>query len=241
MTARKAVKKKPVKAKAKEAHVFDRADYEWYVDTPSVSAALFSVESFDGAIIDPCAGMGNIPRMAIRAGYSARAYDINPRPKHYRGLVGVLDPKPQDFFSLEDAVFDSIVFNPPYGYSKKKIVDGKLVDDTTSPRFEEMAIERALTIARYKVAAVVRLQWLVPRMTWLKRLGLIRVWLISPRPSMLPGENILAGEMPGGGGVDYAWLVFIRGADISPTIGEAKRINALDSADNWSWRLGKNG
>ena len=228
------------KTKSKAAHVFGRADFEWYVDTPSVSAALFSVEQFPGAVFDPCAGMGNIVRSAIKAGYSARASDINPRPEHYRGLVGVLKPDPLDFFSpaAEKVGFESIVFNPPYGYSEKKLVDGELKDDQNSPRFEEMAIERALELARYKVAAVVRLQWLVPRMTWLEKRGLIRVWLITPRPSMLPGENIKAGEMPGGGGVDYCWLVFLKGADVKATIGSASRINQLDSEKNWSWRIG---
>ena len=230
MATKRATKKKaPANAKAKEAHVFDRADHEWYVDTPSVSDALFRVENFPGAIFDPCAGMGNIVRSAVRHGYSARAYDVNPRPEHFKTLIGVLERSPVDFLSQQSVFieYQSIVMNPPYGQ-----MDGQ------DRRWEEAFIERAVDMARGKVAAVVRLQWLVPRMAWLKKLGLIRVWLITSRPSMLPGENIKAGERPGGGGVDYAWCVFIRGADVAPTIGAAERQVDLDDPKNWTWRLG---
>ena len=219
------------KLKEKKASIYERASHEWYVDTPSVSDALFRVESFPGSIHDPCAGMGNIVRMAIRHGYSARASDINPRPEHYRGLMSVLSPEPVDFLSkaAEKIQFASIVMNPPYGA------------DGGEDRLEERFIDRALDLARFKVAAVVRLQWLVPRMEWLQQRSLIRVWLLAPRPSMLPGENIVAGEMPGGGGVDYAWVVFLKGAAVAATIGVARRETTFDKPDFWTWRLGKGG
>lgn len=217
-------------SKPKNARVFDRADHDWYVDPPSVSAALFSVERFaGGGIYDPCAGMGNILRMAIRAGHSARGSDINPRPEHYKTLVGALRPKPLDFFAEPlppEAEECSIVSNPPYG------ADG--ADD----RLEERFIDRALLAARYKVAVVVRLQWIVPRIEWLAERGGVRCWVISPRPSMLPGANIIGGDMPGGGAVDYCWLVFIKGADIPMTLGVAKRSPELDKPSHWTWRRG---
>jgi hypothetical protein len=46
---------------------------------------------------------------------------------------------------------------------------------------------------------------------WLHGTPLQRVWLLTPRPSMPPGETILRGERPGGGKTDFCWLVWDRG------------------------------
>ncbi len=46
---------------------------------------------------------------------------------------------------------------------------------------------------------------------WLKGTPLARVWLMTPRPSMPPGHTITAGEKPGGGKVDFCWLVWTKG------------------------------
>jgi hypothetical protein len=46
---------------------------------------------------------------------------------------------------------------------------------------------------------------------WMRGTPLRRVWLMTPRPSMPPGHVIAAGEKPGGGKVDYCWLVWERG------------------------------
>ncbi len=46
---------------------------------------------------------------------------------------------------------------------------------------------------------------------WLKGTPLARVWLMTPRPSMPPGHVITRGEKPGGGKVDFCWLVWTRG------------------------------
>jgi len=45
---------------------------------------------------------------------------------------------------------------------------------------------------------------------WLVNSPLARVYLLTPRPSMPPGQVILAGEKPGGGTQDFVWLVFER-------------------------------
>lgn len=218
--------------KAKKAKIYDRAAHEWYVDTPSVSDALFRVESFSGVIYDPCAGMGNILRSANFHGYAVRGSDLRPRPEHYKTLLHTLEKKPVDFITSKsiDLSECSVVMNPPYGK-----------DDGADARIEEQFICRALDLARYKVAAVVQLRWIVPRIELLRQMGCIRIWVVSPRPSMLPGENIVRGEMPGGGQVDYAWVVFIRGADIAPTIGVAKRNPEFDKASEWQWRLSSGG
>jgi hypothetical protein len=46
---------------------------------------------------------------------------------------------------------------------------------------------------------------------WLKGTPLRRVWMMTPRPSMPPGHVIARGEKPGGGKMDYCWLVWEQG------------------------------
>lgn len=217
--------------KAKDAVVYDRAADNWYVDPPSVADALFRVERFQGSVTDPCAGMGNIVRMAARSGHRAQAFDATPRPQHFRTMPGVLFPKPVDFLSgaADQFIFENIVFNPPYGEGS---------EGRAGARLEELFIDRALHLARGKVAAVLRLGWIAPRVDWLRSRGCIRIWVLSPRPSMLPGEQIVGGDMPSGGAVDYAWFVFLRGADIAPTVGVASRVADLDKSSAWTWRRG---
>lgn len=223
-------KKAPAaKAKPKDAKVYERADGNWYVDPPSVSEALFRAERFTGTVSDPCCGMGNILRMAARAGHRVAGYDATPRPEHFTTMPNVLWPAPVDFLSIaaERFTWENIVMNPPYG-------DG----DKGEQRLEEQFIDRALHLARGKVAAVLRLAWIAPRIEWLKARGCIRIWAVHTRPSMLPGESLVGGEMPAGGAVDYAWFVFLRGADMAPTIDVAKRIADFDKPSAWTWRQG---
>jgi hypothetical protein len=47
--------------------------------------------------------------------------------------------------------------------------------------------------------------------TWLYKLPLARVWLLTPRPSMPSGSFISAGGKVGGGTVDFCWAVFEKG------------------------------
>jgi hypothetical protein len=51
------------------------------------------------------------------------------------------------------------------------------------------------------------------RTQWLKTTPLKKVLVLAPRPSMPPGELILAGQKPGGGRIDYIWGVWERGYD----------------------------
>ena len=78
-----------------------------------------------------------------------------------------------------------------------------------NPPFDhvEAFCERALTIAQHKVAMIMLLRRL-PAANWLDRLPLETVYMLTPRPSMPPGEWIEAGNKPGGGQQDFCWLVF---------------------------------
>ena len=201
----------------KQSHTWTRSEYEWYVDPPSCAAALFDVEQFDGVIHDPCCGMGNIVRAARSMGYNASGTDISGRFAQYHKI---------DFFGLSGRC-DNIAFNPPYGKHPDKGL-----------RLEERAIVHARDLARRKVCALLHLKWMACRLPWLKEQGCVRIWAISPRPSMLPGANIQAGEIPGGGMQDYAWYVFEGdGPSDAIQIGSVERDKTLDLPENWTWRL----
>jgi len=98
---------------------------------------------------------------------------------------------PHDFLSDAETQYDNIVCNPPFNIA-------------------DLFALNAFIVARRKVALV----FPVARLNaahWLKTLPLRRVWLMTPRPSMPPGYTILAGEKPGGGKMDYCWLVIEHG------------------------------
>ena len=82
----------------------------------------------------------------------------------------------------------NLVFNPPFDLAR------------------EFALQ-ALLLARNKVAMIFPTARLNAA-SWLEGTPLVRVWLMTPRPSMLPGARVKAGEKPGGGKSDYVWLVW---------------------------------
>jgi hypothetical protein len=94
-------------------------------------------------------------------------------------------------FLLKTRPFSNVVSNPPYSI------------------FREFA-EHALRLARHKVALVFPLARVVAA-RWLEQTPLARIYLLTPRPSMPPGDVILRGEKPQGGRVDFCWLVWSHG------------------------------
>jgi hypothetical protein len=172
----------PAKGKRpRRSHIFDRDDDDFYVEPVWCSERLFAVETFTGLIWDPAAGSGTIPRSARAAGLSNFASDI---ADHGCG------PR-QDFLTAPaPAVAFSIVTNPPF-------------------KLARAFVERALTLGAAKVAIIFPTARLNAA-RWLKPLPLAKIYLLTPRPSMPPGEVIARGEKPGGGKTDFCWLVFDR-------------------------------
>ncbi len=169
-----------------DAHAWEREANEHYVEPAWCSVRLFDVEEF-GAIHDPCCGFGTIVQSAWSHGYSATGADIVDRgfvpPKFKQGAI-------QDFFAC-DQLLDCIVCNPPFNIA---------------PQFAQ----HALGLAIRKVGMI----FPVARLNaahWIQGTPLRRVWLLSPRPSMPPGHVIAAGGKPGGGKMDFCWLVWQRG------------------------------
>ena len=155
---------------------------EHFVEPEWVSARLFEEEPFRGKIYDPACGFGRIVTAAIQAGHSAYGSDITDRG---------WDSTPQDFFAHTD-LHDNIVCNPPFALLSA-------------------FSHRALTRSRHKVAML----WPVARLNaarWLQDTPLLRIWLLSPRPSMPPGHVITDGGKASGGKTDYCWLVWQNGA-----------------------------
>jgi hypothetical protein len=170
------------------AHNWQRDENDWYVEPEWCSCRLFQEEKFNGEIDDPCCGWGRIVRSALDVGYRVKASDIVIRQS---GDAEVDRLKYQTDFRDRDEPTDNIVCNPPY---------------RVLPDFAE----RALKLARRKVALI----FPVARLNaagWLANAPLLRVWLMSPRPPMPPGSYLEAGHKPGGGRVDFCWLIFEHG------------------------------
>jgi hypothetical protein len=169
------------------ARIWPRSEAEWYVEPSWCSERLFAVEEFSGTIYDPACGMGRIPLAAMRAGLRALGSDMVNRG---------WDSTPQNFF-LHRTRHPNIVTNPPFDIA---------------PEFAQ----HALQIATRKVAIIFPTARLNAAHHWLSSAPLVRIWLLTPRPSMPPGDYILAGKKPGGGKMDFCWLVFEHGYDGEP-------------------------
>jgi hypothetical protein len=171
------------------SHIWERAENDWYVESPWCAERLFEAETFTGTVWDPACGGGNIPEAARRAGYRVHATDIVDRG--YGGGYCL------DFFK-SDARHDAIVTNPPFNIASKFVL-----------RALELASKVAIIFPTARLNAA----------HWIRGTPLRRVWLLSPRPSMPPGRVIAAGGKPGGGKMDFCWLVWERGYTGSPELG----------------------
>jgi hypothetical protein len=183
----------------RDSHIFAREPHGHYVERPWCSERLFAVEPFDGTIIDPCAGWGQIPQAAMAAGYRALAADIVDRGA-YNLVTGLIFER-ADFlkeFPFSTECTFSIVCNPPFD------------------QVEEFAA-RALALCPRKVAMICQIRRL-PAAHWLQRTPLYRIYLLTPRPSMPPGTYIEAGGKPQGDRQDYVWLVWLPGYEGASTV-----------------------
>jgi hypothetical protein len=167
-----------------DAHSWTREKHEHYVEPFWCSERLFEVEDFAPGIWDPCCGFGRIPDSAVKAGLCAIATDLVDRG--YREFAARVD-----FLSVERGRSPHIVCNPPFNVVRK-------------------FARKALNLNAEKVAMVFPTARLNAA-HWLHETPLARVWLMTPRPSMPPGHTIAAGEKPGGGKMDFCWLVWQRG------------------------------
>jgi hypothetical protein len=143
---------------------------------------LFDVEDFRGPIHDPFCGFGHVVSSARVHGYSATGTDIVNR-----GFGNDC----RDFFK-DTTIWPNIVGNPPF-------------DDSHA------LYRLALARCRRKLALIMPIRRLNAA-HWLRAMPLVRIYLLTPRPSMPPGEVYRryerAGKRPRGGQADFCWLVF---------------------------------
>ncbi len=180
-----------VQQRKKNAHLWERDDLDWYVEPSVCSLALFNSVKFNGTIWDPACGVGRIIKSAKYVGLQSQGTDIIER--------SVECQKASDFLSSDfspDGPF-SIVTNPPF----------KLAEE-----FVHVALGMIPTGSR--AAFLLPLVWMAGFSTkrdWLPQSPLRYILPISPRPSMPPGQVIVAGEKPGNGTKDFGWFVWQKG------------------------------
>lgn len=191
----------------RESSLWEREANDWYVEPEWVSARLFEEERFTGFVHDPACGMGNIVKSARAAGLDASGEDIVSR--------GPYCSRVRDWLTADDdfVFYGNIVSNPSF----------KLCDDRKTNTFP--FVEKCLAMASQKVALLLPANWIQgeKRSRWLATTPLRRVWFISPRPSMPPGQVIQAGMRPGNGTTDYCWMVWLKGYDGNPEVRWLRR------------------
>jgi hypothetical protein len=170
---------------------FRRDEHDYYVEPDWCIEQLLDAVSFDGAIHDPCCGIGTIVSAAQRCGIAATGADLIDRAD---GRFPVVD------FFADTAVRENIVTNPPY-------------------RQAEKILERALqhVVPGGRIAMIVPIQFLCSQ----RRFHLFdprqceRVLVHARRPSMPPGDLLeFFGESERhSGSTDYCWTVFRPGLD----------------------------
>jgi hypothetical protein len=169
-----------------DAHIWAREAHEHYVEPEWCSRRLIEDEGFEGAIWDPACGFGTICESARKAGHTIVYSDLCDRGYDPFNMKVI-----RDFLDCDGKKVENIISNPPFNIADKFAL-------------------HALTLALHKVAMVFPTARLNAA-HWLKGTPLRRVWMMTPRPSMPPGYVIAAGEKPGGGKMDYCWLVWEQG------------------------------
>jgi hypothetical protein len=176
-----------------KAHIFAKEPNGHYVEPAWCSERLLAVDDFgprSGLIVDPACGWGRTLAAARKAGYRrVLGCDVVNR------LTGedrtALPFYKHDFLNgarPTNGIIQSMLCNPPFDH------------------VEEFC-RRACALVTHKAAMIC----LVRRLNaahWLAALPIETIYLLTPRPSMPPGEYIAEGNDPGGGTQDFCWLVF---------------------------------
>lgn len=181
-----------MKTKAKEAHVWERDNLDWYVEPERATDQLCAVETFLGSVVDPCCGGGNIPRALRRNGVEAWGTDIVKRVDGpHVWFCGAADFLSPDY----NYRFCNAVMNPPFFRAKGL----------------EAFIRKAVDYFPGKVCVFADVKFLAGAT---RANGLFRehppqrVWIITPRPSCPPGHVLAEGGKASGGTADWCWMVW---------------------------------
>jgi hypothetical protein len=172
--------------KPRNSQVWQRHANDFYIEPAWTDRRLFEVEFWghsNESVHDPACGIGTVVHAAREQGLKASGADIVDRGAGF---------PVRDFLASSIELHDNIVTNPPYGLFRE---------------FTEAALRRV----RYTVCLLVPVARLNAA-RWLADIDCLRcIWLLTPRPSMPPGEVVQSGGKVGGGKADYCWLVFDKG------------------------------
>jgi len=169
---------------SKRLYVRDRND--WYVEPADAVHALFDAERFSGMTWDPACGRGTIPEIGQARGMHFGGSDI--RNRGYLTTHQEIDFLQWDQPSFGGWDVNNIVTNPPFNKA-------------------QAFVEKALTIATHKVAALNRLAWIEgqQRSDWLQTTPLARIYAFPWRLNMPPGDHTGPRK---GGAVAFMWCVW---------------------------------
>lgn len=196
-------------ARARQSHIFERQAEDWYVEPAWCWQRLFERKGFVGGmtVLDPACGLGTCVEAAHAAGMQALGSDIVPRWEarpDRRGAYWLADFLTAFPVRSGDAweFPDIIASNPPF---------------KDAEAFATLALQRAQSM----VCLLLPSKWAQGerRARWLATTPLQRILYLCPRPSMPPGEVIVAGGKPGNGTVDFSIFVWLRGYDGEPQVG----------------------
>lgn len=160
----------------------EREDFDFYPTPPDAIIDLLRRENFEGSLFEPACGDGAISKELKKYYPNSQVYSTDLIDRGYGDQTGI------DFLKYNGEKFDNIVTNPPYGI---------LTD----------FINKALDVARKKVAMLVRIQSLegVSRFKSLYSKKMLEtIYVFSRRVSMYAN-----GIKNGASGVaSYVWLIF---------------------------------
>lgn len=198
-------------ARERKSHVWDRQAEDWYVEPEWCWRRLFQRRGFTPGmtVLDPACGLGTCVETAHAAGMQALGSDIVPRWEAVSGRQGLYWTS--DFLapggfpvSYDDGwqFPDVIASNPPFKHAEQ---------------FATLALQRAQSM----VCLLLPSKWAQGerRARWLATTPLHRILYLCPRPSMPPGEVIVAGTKPGNGTVEFSIFCWLRGYDGEPQVG----------------------
>ena len=170
---------------AEQHSQYVRAEDDWYVEPEWAVHILLNNLSLINGFHDPCCGLGTIPLAGRSHGIKTSGSDLRQRTPGW-GCEN---------FLTDTRHYSNIVTNPPYKIALQII---KHALATTVPNGRVCALVQAKFLFSQKRMEL----FTIPEME--------RIIILSKRPSMPPGEMLLAhGEsIRGNGSIDFLWAIW---------------------------------
>ena len=141
-----------------------------FVQTPTyITEALLSVESFDGAILEPCCGAGAISKVL-----QAKGYQVTSSDKNDYGF-GVQ----RDLFTITEPV-ENVITNPPFTSALQVAICKHLLTIYTKKMALLWYVKNIGNVIEGKTRKELKTVWVYPeRIDWVEtKLGWLFAWYI---------------------------------------------------------------